>query len=143
LANLFYRRRVFGLNGDETVGNNGPEKEGDSWTLGEVTAFLGAHVFAPIDGPKLVERAKDLVRQRHDHVLDLLRHLAHVDLARGLGSMEAKRGPEEHARANLQSFNHRQLSTVDFVFVFRIKLGHCKQNLAFTQIPAPSNFDRL
>ena len=57
-----------------------PEQERDARTFGEIAPLFAADVFLPIYPAEFVQRAEDLVRQRHHDVVDFLRELFDVDL---------------------------------------------------------------
>ena len=64
--------------------------------------FFVAHVFFPVHRAELVQRAEDLVRQRHHHVFHFFGQLFNVDMLRGLGALGAERSGRDYGhRASL------------------------------------------
>ena len=112
LPDFLHRWSVFRLHRDESIGNHSPEQECNSRPFGEVTAFLGPDVFAPVDRAELIERAEYFIWQRNHHIFDFLRHLLDVDsLRRGRGA-SIERYSKQRDYAEFQTFRkgyHRQL----------------------------------
>ena len=123
LANLLHRGRVLRLHRNEAIRDHRAKQESDPGTFREITPLVVADIFAPVHPAQFVQRAENLIRQRYDYVIDLFRQLFNIDVFRGFGG-PCTQGQTRHDAdgqfKNSSEWDHRDASTVDFAFVFRI-----------------------
>ena len=79
-ADFLHALGILGLNGDETLGDDGAEEEGDLGALGGLLAEVLALLSAPVRVAEFVEHGEDLAGDRDDDIIDRLgRKLGKVD----------------------------------------------------------------
>ncbi len=70
LADRLHPFGVFGLHGDEALGNDRTQKQGHLGAIAGILAQRTAHFGLPVGSARLIEDDEDFARDRHDDLVD-------------------------------------------------------------------------